>query len=59
MTEEYPRDLIGYNGQPPKVEWPNNASIAKSSKNSMKSQIKALSRSSQLLASFCPPVRSH
>lgn len=24
----YPRDLIGYAGQPPKVKWPNNARVA-------------------------------
>lgn len=28
MTLPYPRDLIGYNGQPPKVEWPNKARVA-------------------------------
>ena len=28
MTQTYTRDLIGYNGQPPKVEWPNKARLA-------------------------------
>ena len=28
MTQTYPRDLVGYNGKPPKVEWPNKARIA-------------------------------
>ena len=27
-TGSYPRDLIGYNGQPPQPSWPNQARIA-------------------------------
>ena len=28
MTEPYPRDLVGYGGQPPKVQWPGGARLA-------------------------------
>lgn len=28
MTEDYPRDLIGYGAQPPQVQWPGNARLA-------------------------------
>lgn len=28
LTEDYPRDLRGYGGQPPHARWPNNARIA-------------------------------
>ena len=28
MSDNYPRDMIGYGGQPPHVEWPNAARVA-------------------------------
>ncbi len=28
QQQDYSRDLIGYHGEPPKVEWPNGARVA-------------------------------